>query len=63
MYGIAWDLREVGIAQGEGMKGGGAPRAKKEISSQHPAKVISSQLSPMEISNQPPTKEIGVNTQ
>jgi hypothetical protein len=49
----------VGTAQEEGMKGGWAPRARKEISSQHPAKVISSQLSSMEISSQLPTKEMG----
>ncbi len=42
-----------------GGEGGQGPQARKEISSQHPAKVIRSQPSPLEISSQPPTKEMG----
>jgi hypothetical protein len=56
--GVAWDLRELGTAQGEETREGWAPQARKEISNQHPAKKISSQPPTKEISSQPLTKEV-----
>jgi hypothetical protein len=38
IVGIAWDLREMGSAQGKGVREGQAPQTKREISSQLPAK-------------------------
>jgi hypothetical protein len=35
---VAWDLREMGSAQGKGVREGQAPQARREISSQHPAR-------------------------
>ncbi len=37
-YGIAWDLREMGSAQGKGVREGQAPQTRSEISSQFPAR-------------------------
>ncbi len=36
--GVALDLREMGPAQGKGMREGQAPQARREISSQLPAR-------------------------
>ncbi len=37
-WGVAWDLREMGSAQGKGVREGQAPQAGREISSQLPAR-------------------------
>jgi hypothetical protein len=36
--GVAWDLREMGSAQGKGVREGQAPQTRREISSQLPAR-------------------------
>ncbi len=40
-WGVAWDLREMGSAQGKGVREGQAPQARREISSQPPARTES----------------------
>ncbi len=37
-WGVAWDLREMGSAQGKGAREGQAPQTGREISSQLPAR-------------------------
>jgi hypothetical protein len=32
-WGVAWDLREMGLAQGKGVRDGQAPQTRREISS------------------------------
>jgi hypothetical protein len=55
--GDAWDQREEGTAQGEGTREGEAPQARKEISSQLPAKAISNQPFTKEGSSQTPARK------
>jgi hypothetical protein len=37
-WGVAWDLREMGSAQGKGVREGQSPQAGREISIQLPAR-------------------------
>ncbi len=37
-WGIAWNLREMGSAQGKGVREGQAPQTRREISSKLPAR-------------------------
>ncbi len=37
-WGVAWDLREMGLAQGKGAREGQAPQTRREISSQLPVR-------------------------
>jgi hypothetical protein len=37
-WSVAWDLREMGSAQGKGEREGQAPQTRREINSQLPAR-------------------------